>query len=176
MRDTDHRLFFLPTTGCSSYPWRVKTNAEPNRTKQRTKQNQSESKRSQQNQTQHTPHTQTQTHLLLFSLEGGMDRDGVKPGLGSWTVSHTTSFLIIRWIYFVFLFGHLSYVSNKNIWKRIRTDLFDLTFWVSDSSDLYETDEWKFSDFRVSRGSRDWIGSDVACGLGFDFGSDWNGL
>ena len=71
---------------------------------------------------------------------------------------------------------NLSYVSNKNIWKRIRTGLFDLIFWVSDSSDMCETHptSGSFSDFgfRVSRGSRDWIESDVACGLGFDFGSD----
>ncbi len=33
----------------------------------------------------------------------------------------------------------VSYVSNENVWKRIRTGLFDLTFWVSDFSDLCET-------------------------------------
>ena len=60
-------------------------------------------------------------------------------------------------------------MSNKNIWKRIRTGLFDLIFWVSDSSDMCETHptSGSFSDFgfRVSRGSRDWVGSDVTCGL-----------
>ena len=32
----------------------------------------------------------------------------------------------------------MSYVSNENVWKRIRTGLFDLTFGFSDFGDLCE--------------------------------------
>ena len=67
--------------------------------------------------------------VSFFPLEVGMEWNGIKPGLG-WLngITHDVLILIVfGWLSLVWLVD-LSYVSNDNVWKRIRTYLFDLTF------------------------------------------------
>ena len=87
-RDTGQSLSFLPLkvqderrakqsqTGKRST---TETNAEPNRDKRRDKRRSNAETNA---DAAHTTHTNTNIHLLLFSLGVGMDWAGVKPGLG----------------------------------------------------------------------------------------------
>ena len=118
VRDTGHRLSFLPL--------RVQ---DKRRTKQSQTGKRSTKRSDKRSQTQHTTHTNTNI-IYFFPLEVGMDWGGVKPGLG-WLngITHDI-FLDFFDELILFCLVNLSYVSNENVWKRIRAGLFGLTFWI----------------------------------------------